>query len=222
MNTSDLRETTDLKLFPDTSLIPWPAFIKLAYQRRKDLAVMFGLAALIAAGVVSPIVTGLVGVSGGLLAGVASVGAIAVGAVMYADPATTKSVVVFRRDSSGEVTEDHQRWWIADANTWPDKYKKNYNGARVLFIDALGEKPIPFDPWINPAPVATNDKLSVTGTRVAAIKAKQRSASRILKYREAEPGEKFQQGLFAMVIVACLVATLMAADRVAQMYGYAQ
>ena len=40
------------------------------------------------------------------------------------------------------------------------------------------------------------------------------------KYRESDPGEKFQQGLFAGVIVVSLIATLMAADRVAQMYGY--
>jgi hypothetical protein len=106
---------------------------------------------------------------------------------------------------------------------WPDSHKMFHNGSRVLFIDALGEHPIPLDLWIKPPPSALEGKgkIPVTGTRVASIKAKERSAARVLKYREADAGEKFQQGLFAGVIVICLIATLMAADRVAVLYGYA-
>lgn len=187
------------------------------------MAIMFGVIGALLALFISTTAAGLIGWSLAPLVFVLVAGLIAVGAAMYADTATTRTVVVYRKDSAGLVIEDHQKWWIEDVMKWPDSYKMFYNGSRVLFIDGLGDKPIPLDLWIKPSPSALEGKgkMPVTGTRVAAIKAKQRSVASVLKYRERDPGEKFQQGLFAGVIVVSLIATLMAADRVAQMYGYA-
>ena len=187
------------------------------------MAILFGVIGAALALFISTTAAGLIGWALAPLIFVVVLGLVAIGAAMYADAATTKTVVVYRKDSAGQVTEDHQKWWIEDVMKWPDSHKMFHNGSRVLFIDALGEHPIPLDLWIKPPPSALEGKgkIPVTGTRVASIKAKERSAARVLKYREADAGEKFQQGLFAGVIVVCLIATLMAADRVAQMYGYA-
>ncbi len=213
---------TELKLYPDTNLIPWPTFIVTAYKRRKSMAIMFGVIGACLALFISTTAAGIVGWSLAPLVFVLVAGVITVGTAMYADSAATKTVIVYRKDSAGLVIEDHQKWWIEDVMKWPDSHKMFYNGSRVLFIDALGDDPIPLDLWIKPSPSALEGKgkMPVTGTRVASIKAKERSAARVLKYRESDPGEKFQQGLFAGVIVVSLIATLMAADRVAQMYGY--
>ena len=158
---------TELKLYPDTNLIPWPTFIVTAYKRRKSMAIMFGVIGAALALFISTTAAGLVGWALAPLIFVLVFGLIAIGAAMYADAASTKTVVVYRRDSAGQVTEDHQKWWTEDVMKWPDAHKMFHNGSRVLFIDALGEDPIPLDLWIKPPPSALEGEIRRQGIEIS-------------------------------------------------------
>ena len=210
-----------LHIYDDTNLIPWPNFIGQSFKKRKDLAFMFILVGvLVAAGAVG----------GGLLLSETMMPMIVSGVVgfycygvgMLCDAWLTRPVVVYRMDSSGRVCQDHQKWWVEDALKWPDSDKPTHNKKRVLWVDAFSGDPKAFNPWLAPLPVGSAPGLMpVTGTRVASIKAKMRQVARVGRYREADPKEKFAQGLLVGAIAACLVAVLMAANRATEMLGFA-
>jgi len=206
------------QVYPDTNLIDWPSFVIEAMKRRRDYMAIAGGLPLLVVGIAAlylPVMFLPLAVIGAVVAGIA--------AAVYLAESSTRPVVVERYDESGDACQDHQSWWATDAATWPDKHKRTFNGKRVLWIDRLDDEapPIPFNPWINPIPVPDEKTLPVTGSRVAAVRAKSGGASRILKYRTPTPGENFQQGLMVAVILGSFVAILMAANRIAEMMGFA-
>ena len=223
-----IRRETDLilHLHEDTNLIPWPNFVGQCFKKRKDLAAMFIFAGIL-------VTAGAVG--GGLMLSEAMMPLIVSGVVgfycygvgLLCDAWVTRPVVGYRMDSSGRVCQDHQKWWVEDALLWPDADKQSHNKKRVLWLDGFssgraGYLPTAFNPWLAPLPVGSAPGLMpVTGTRVAAIKAKMRQVARVGRYREPDPKEKFAQGLLVGAIAACLVAVLMAANRATEMLGYA-
>ena len=213
--------TAQLKLSPDTNLIPWPAFLGRVVRQRPEYAALLVLlvgAAVYGAYLALPLLGGLA-----VLVLFAGSGGGAALVAFAANLQLTRPVVVYRPDSGGVAFEDHQRWWVSDALAWPDVYKREYLGKRVLWLDAMGGDVIPFDPWIAPPPSAAVDgkiTIPVTGTRVASVRAKMTSVAALIKYRPKSAGEQIQQGLMIAGIVGGLLAILLAGNRAAEIMGF--
>ncbi len=210
-----------LHLHDDTNLIPWPNFIGQCFKKRKDLAAMFIFAGIL-------VTAGAVG--GGLMLSETMMPLIVSGVVGFycygvgtlCDAGLTRPGVFYRVDTRGRVCQDHQKWWVEDALKWPDADKQSHNKKLGLWLDGFSDDPVAFNPWLAPLPVGSAPgMMPVTGTRVAAIKAKMRQVARVGRYREPDPKEKFAQGLLVGAIAACLVAVLMAANRATEMLGFA-
>ncbi len=208
-----------LKLHQDTNLIPWPTFLIAALKRRTGFAIYFALTII-------ALVAGLYSF-GYLFLVPASVLVCSVIATVIADSKLTRPVVVYHLDSGDNVFADHQKWWLEDAMTWPDEFKPDHMGTRVLWIDGIDkDNPIAFHPWLAPAPSGEVDEkgepvVPVTGSMVAATRAMAKAVSKIMKYTEPTPGEKLRQGLMAAVLGVALIAILMAANRSAEIMGFA-
>ncbi len=209
----------ELKLHQDTNLIPWPSFLFAALKRRVAFAMYFALATIALVAVLYWY--------GYLFLVPASVVVFAVIAAVIADSKLTRPVVVYHRDSGDNVFEDHQKWWVEDAMTWPDEFKLDHLGKRVLWINGIDtNNPIVFNPWLAPIPSGEQDEkgeplIPVTGSRVAATRAKAKAVSKIMKYTEPTPGQQLRQGLMAGVLAIALIAILMAANRSAEIMGFA-
>lgn len=206
----------DLELYEDTNLIAWPSFPLRAVKRHKEYGLMFAVFLPILIYVSIASLSGMVGF-------LAVISVLVVAPFVFAlmlDKLTTADVVVFRNDSSGLPCQDWQRWWIEDAVKWPDAYKHDFQGKRVLFIDGLEGKPIDFDAWLADPPKRSSDgKEPITGSRVAGERSTAKAIDRIAKFRPQTRGEQIQQGLMVGAIAVCMVAILMAADRVATVMG---
>ncbi|KKK49055.1 hypothetical protein LCGC14_3138940, partial [marine sediment metagenome] len=208
----------DPMLHDDTNLIPWPSFFFAALKRRRDFAIYFALAIIVLIAILYSF--------GYLFLVPTSVLVFAVIAAVVADSKLTRPVVVYHHDSGGNVFEDHQKWWVEDAMTWPDEFKLDHSGKRVLWIDGLDtDNPIAFNPWLAPVPSGEEDEkgeplIPVTGSRVAATRAKAKAVSKIMKYTDPTPGEKLRQGLMVGVLAIALIAILMAANRSAEIMGF--
>lgn len=207
-----------LILHPDTNLINWFYFPVVAMRRRIEYAAM--LVIVMAAAVYLAI--SMLPLIASVFAVFAAVVGVPVIFTAYLAKQLTTTAVIYRPDSSGEPCEDFQSWWIEDALTWPDAYKFDYNGSRVLFIDALDKDDLkPFDPWISPPPGRDEKgKMAITGTRVASVRSQSAAVTRISKFRPVTRGQQIQQGLMVMAIGGSLLAIFMAADRVANVMGY--
>ena len=209
----------EFKLHQDTNLIPWHSFFFACLKRRRDFALYFVLGIIAVAAVLFSF--------GYLFLAPVSMVVVAVMATMIGDSKLTRPVVVYHPDSGGNIFQDHQKWWVEDAMTWPDEFKLDHIGKRVLWIDGIDPmNPIAFNPWLAPIPSGEEDEkgiplIPVTGSRVAATKAKAKAVSKIMKYTEPTPGEKVRQGLMAGVLAIALIAILMAANRSAEIMGFA-
>ncbi len=208
------------KLGTDTNLIPWPNFFVESLKRRRDFATQMLLVFFVA-------VAALV-MSGQLVfLPVVSI-CMAVVVSLVADKKLTRPVVVYRKDDDGNVCEDHQKWWVEDAMLWPDESKVDHQGKRVLWIDALNnENPFAFKAWLAPLPSTEIDKntggtlIPVTGSRVASVRAKMKSVSRIMKYTEPTAAAQMRTGLLVGALIVGMLAILMAVNRAADIMGFA-
>ncbi len=207
-----------LELHNDTNLIDWFHFPFVAMKRYKEYAVGFvilmGAALLVSVDMLSGI--------NAIFAIIIVMFVLPVGFTAFLAKQVTTPVVVYRVDSSGEPCEDIQSWWNTDVMTWPDAFKFDFNGNRILFIDALDPADVkPFDPWIAPPPGRDeNGKLPITGTRVASVRSQSKAVTRISKFRPPTRGQQIQQGLMVAVIGGSLIAMFMAGDRVSMIMGF--
>ncbi len=210
----------DRKLGTDTNLIPWPNFFIESLKRRRDFTTQMLVVFFVA-------VAALV-MSGQLVFVPVAALCMAVVVSLVADKKLTRPVVVYRKDDDGTVCQDHQKWWVEDAMLWPDESKVDHEGKRILWIDALEKnKPIPFKPWLAPLPSTEVDKrtggvmIPVTGSRVASVRAKMKSVSRIMKYTEPTAAAQMRTGLLVGALIVGMLAILMAVNRAADIMGFA-
>lgn len=205
-----------LKLYPDTNLIPWPTFPFAAVKRNKEYGLMF--AALLFSGIYVSVTA-----APGIIGFFSVIALITLGPVVFTlflASRLTADVVVFRFDSSGWPCEDWQKWWNSDVLEWPDAYKFDFEGRRVLFIDGLEKSPLNFDPWIAELPKRSSaGDEPITGSRVSGERATSKAIDRIAKFRPQTTGDQIQQGLMVGAIAVSMIAILMAADRVATVMG---
>ncbi len=209
---------TNLKLHPDTNLIDWFIFPLVVMKRKKEYAGMFAFVMVAALLVAIDALSGI----NAIFAVIVVLVALPAAFTMFLAKQVTTTAVVYRVDSSGKPCEDIQSWWNDDVMTWPDAFKFDFNGKRILFIDALDLNDLkPFDPWIA-LPPGRDDKgkLAITGTRVASVRSQAKAVTRISKFRPVTTGQQIQQGLMVAVIGGALIAMFMAGDRVSVMMGF--
>ncbi len=145
---------------------------------------------------------------------------------LFSDANLTRHVVVYHRDSGGQVYQDHQKWWVEDAMRWADVFKLEHVGKRVLWIDGIKKgEPVPFNAWLAKPPageISADGKtlIPVTGTRVASVAAKMLAVGKIMKFREPTPGEKLQQGLMVAAIGIGVLGIVMAIGRIGEITGF--
>jgi hypothetical protein len=137
----------------------------------------------------------------------------------------TRLVVVIRRDISGVVLVDNQKWWRADERKWPAAWQRRYNGKRTLWIDACDYDPADpvntlkmFTPWLQPLPGRPEGVASIvridtpSQAQLGKAWAQARAARAMLDTRSLS-STLIQQGFLIAGIAIALGLTYMAGNR---------
>ncbi len=188
----------------DTNMLPFLDFLIEATKRSPIIAGLFGGGALL---------SGIIGYFIMPMMSLYLVLGVAIGYYFFLDSYSTRRQLVFRKGEMSETYLDEQKWWKADSEFFPDGAKYVHKNKRVGVWEVVGSDGIrPFDAWV--APVSSD---SVEGSEVGNITAMMRGAKDIASHRELTQNEKLAMGMFALIIVVCFIAVILASGQIGEM-----
>jgi hypothetical protein len=136
-------------------------------------------------------------------------------AVLLLKSKHVRPAIVLLKDLDGRPYIDRQEWWREDELPWPDSWRWQHGGRRVLVVDAMNDEPTQFDPWRGQMP-AGNGAATPTDLLQAQLES---GAIKDSLAVEKTMSEVVKVGLLVAIIGGAFIAIMMAADRMAVSLG---